>query len=93
MNFTEDIKELQKATTVFLKTNKTASIPEKEIEKLRDVLRFHEYRYYILNDPLIADYEYDELYKALEKMEKENPSLITSNSMVRCCGGSIRCTC
>jgi DNA ligase (NAD+) len=44
------------------------------------VLRFHEYRYYILNDPLVADYEYDELYKALEKMEKENPSLITADS-------------
>lgn len=80
MNFTENIKELQKATTAFLKTNKTSSIPEKEIEKIRDVLRFHEYRYYVLNDPLIADYEYDELYKALEKMEKENPSLITADS-------------
>jgi DNA ligase (NAD+) len=80
MNFTDDIKELQKATTVFLKAGKTASIAAKEIENLRDVLRFHEYRYYILNDPLIADYEYDELYKALEKMEKENPALITADS-------------
>jgi DNA ligase (NAD+) len=80
MNFTEDIKELQKATTAFLKAGKTASIGVKEIENLRDVLRFHEYRYYILNDPLIADYEYDELYKTLEKMEKENPALITPDS-------------
>jgi DNA ligase (NAD+) len=80
MNFTENIKELQKATTIFLKAGKTASIAEKEIESLRDVLRFHEYRYYILNDPLIADYEYDELYKALEKLEKTNPGLITADS-------------
>jgi DNA ligase (NAD+) len=44
------------------------------------VLRFHEYRYYIDNDPLIADVEYDTLYKALEKLEVENPSLITPDS-------------
>ncbi len=56
------------------------SITKKEIETLRDVLRFHEYRYYIFNDPLISDFEYDQLFKALEKMEEENPSLITSDS-------------
>jgi NAD-dependent DNA ligase len=38
---------------------------------------FHEYRYYILNDPLLTDAEYDTLYKALEKLESENPGLIT----------------
>jgi DNA ligase (NAD+) len=47
---------------------------------LRNALRFHEHRYYILNDTLISDYEYDQLYKALEKIEKENPSLITADS-------------
>lgn len=51
-----------------------------DIEKLRDVLRFHEYRYYVLSDPLISDKEYDTLYAALEKMEKEEPSLITTDS-------------
>jgi DNA ligase (NAD+) len=44
------------------------------------VLRFHEYRYYILNDPLISDYEYDQLYKKLEELEKENPKLISPDS-------------
>ena len=44
------------------------------------MLRFHEYRYYILNDPLISDFEYDQLYKALEKIEAENPKLITADS-------------
>ncbi|MEI9909451.1 MAG: hypothetical protein WDO71_07175 [Bacteroidota bacterium] len=52
----------------------------KEIEALRETLRFHEYRYYILNEPLISDYEYDQLYKSLEKIEAENPKLISSNS-------------
>jgi DNA ligase (NAD+) len=36
--------------------------------------------YYILNDPLISDYEYDQLYKSLEKIEKENPGLVTTDS-------------
>jgi DNA ligase (NAD+) len=56
---------------------------------LRDVLRFHEYRYYILNDPLISDAEYDKLYKDLEKLEKENPSLITSDSPTQRVGNSL----
>ncbi len=47
---------------------------------LKQVLRFHEYRYYIENDPLISDFEYDRLYKALESIENNNPSLITSDS-------------
>lgn len=44
------------------------------------MLRFHEHRYYILNDPLLSDFEYDQLFKALEKIEKENPTLITPDS-------------
>ncbi len=56
---------------------------------LRDVLRFHEYRYYILNDPLISDEEYDKLYKALEKLEKENPALVTIDSPTQRVGNSL----
>ncbi len=44
------------------------------------MLRFHEYRYAILNDPLIADFEYDILYKELEKLERENPELVSADS-------------
>jgi DNA ligase (NAD+) len=44
------------------------------------VLRFHEHRYYILNDPLLADAEYDQLYKALEKIEAEDPKLVSTDS-------------
>lgn len=50
------------------------------INDLRDVLRFHEYRYYVLNDPLISDFEYDTLYKALEQLETADPALITPDS-------------
>ena len=76
----QDTKTIQKQTTAYLKEVKTKSISAKEIEGLRDVLRFHEHRYYILNDPLISDFEYDQLYKALEAIEAENPKLITPDS-------------
>lgn len=74
--------DLQSATQKLLK--KVTGIDE-----LRDVLRFHEYRYYILNDPLISDAEYDRLYKQLEKMEAENPQLITADSPTQRVGNSL----
>ena len=79
----EAIKKLQDTTTRFLKEIEKGSIAVKEIENLRNVLRFHEYRYYIQNDPLLSDFEYDQLFKALEKIESENPSLITDDSPTR----------
>ena len=76
----ETTQQLQKLTTALIKKQAADSIGKKEIEDLRNALRFHEYRYYILNDPLISDYEYDQLYKVLEKIEKENPKLVTVDS-------------
>ena len=58
----------------------TGIIAPEQIEMLRNVLRFHEHRYYILHDPLLADAEYDRLYKALEQLEKEQLSLIRPDS-------------
>ncbi len=78
----EQTQKLQKITASFLETLKKSESAglKTKIEDLRDVLRFHEHRYYILNDPLISDYEYDQLYKALEKIEAENPKLIKADS-------------
>ncbi len=75
----DDSTRLQKNTVSFLKELEKG-IPENKIESLRNVLRFHEYRYYILNDPLVSDYEYDQLFKALEKIETGNPKIITADS-------------
>src|SRR5258706_11427980 len=80
MYSSQDTKNLQKETTAFLKKTDGKAIQAKEIEDLRNILRFHEHRYYILNDPLISDFEYDQLYKALEKTETDNPKLITDDS-------------
>jgi DNA ligase (NAD+) len=76
----ETSKELQKLSLELVKKQTVGSVTKKDLENLRSILRFHEYRYYILNDPLIADFEYDQLYKALEKIEEENPALIITDS-------------
>jgi DNA ligase (NAD+) len=51
-----------------------------KIEKLRQQINEHDYNYYILSEPTISDEEYDFLVKELEKLEKENPELITPDS-------------
>jgi len=73
-------KELQKLTNELIKKKSFGSIKDKDAGLLKNALRFHEYRYYILNDPLISDFEYDQLYKELEKIENGNPALITADS-------------
>jgi DNA ligase (NAD+) len=60
---------------------------KKEIEKLREDLNFHNYKYYVENSPVISDYEYDQLLKKLEKLEKENPELKTPDSPTQRVGG------
>jgi DNA ligase (NAD+) len=59
------------------------------LNELRDVLRFHEHRYYVLNEPLLSDFEYDKLYKDLEKIEAETPELITPDSPTQRVGNSL----
>ncbi|MFT6810611.1 MAG: DNA ligase (NAD+) [Saprospiraceae bacterium] len=51
-----------------------------DIEALREVLKYHEWRYYINNDPVISDTEYDIIYKKLEKLEIDHPQSITADS-------------
>ena len=53
---------------------------EKKMEALRQEIREHDYNYYVLNQIAISDYEYDLLLKELEKLEAENPELITPDS-------------
>src|SRR5690554_6123234 len=53
---------------------------KKEINKLREVIRNHNYNYYILDKPLISDYEYDTLLNQLIKLEQKYPELIIPDS-------------
>ncbi len=50
------------------------------IEDLRQVIRYHDWRYYVLSEPVITDYNYDLLFKKLVALEEENPELITADS-------------
>src|SRR5262245_16626137 len=58
---------------------KTAPI-EKEIEQLRQEILDHDHRYYVLNQPIIADVEYDALVRRLRDLEEQRPDLITPDS-------------
>jgi DNA ligase (NAD+) len=49
-------------------------------ENLRSVIRYHEWRYYVQNDPVISDFEYDQLYKQLEALERLHPELVVPDS-------------
>jgi DNA ligase (NAD+) len=62
----------------------------KKIEALRDKIRHHEYRYFVLDDPEISDYDFDKLVEQLKKFEAEHPDLITSDSPTQRVGGKPR---
>ncbi len=53
---------------------------KQRLQALRDELRQHNYRYYVLNQPSISDYEYDQLLRELQQLEVEHPDLITADS-------------
>ena len=53
---------------------------EKRIAALREQLRHHNYRYYVLDDPEVPDVEYDKLMRELQALEKQRPDLVTPDS-------------
>lgn len=59
----------------------------RELEKLRGEIRYHEHRYYVLDDPEISDVKFDELVHRLQKMEQEHPELVTPDSPTQRVGG------
>lgn len=63
---------------------------EEKIEKLRKAIRYHNYRYYVEDDPVISDAEYDKLMELLEELEKEFPDLQTDDSPTQQVGGEPR---
>lgn len=53
---------------------------KKRYVSIQERIRSHDYEYYILDDPLISDHEYDELFKELKEIESEHPEWITPES-------------
>ncbi|MCL4859896.1 MAG: NAD-dependent DNA ligase LigA [Caldilineaceae bacterium] len=59
------------------------------IEQLRGAIRHHQYRYYILDDPLISDAEFDALFQELQALEAAHPELRTDDSPTVRVGGVV----
>src|SRR3979411_2334979 len=63
---------------------------KKKIADLREKLRYHEYRYYVLDDPEISDAAYDRLMNRLKELEAAYPELVTPDSPTIRVGGAPR---
>lgn len=50
------------------------------VEELRELIRHHDHRYYVLDSPEISDAEYDELFRELRRLEQTFPELVTADS-------------
>jgi len=59
----------------------------KRAAELREQIAFHDHRYYVLDDPLISDTEYDDLLRELRELEEENPELRGPDSPTQRVGG------
>lgn len=57
-----------------------SEVIKKRVEKLREEIEYHNYRYYVLDQPEISDTQYDRLMKELEQLEEEYPELRSPNS-------------
>lgn len=87
----EQVQKLDQETQAFLKnvTETSFNLSVTDLPLLREVLRFHEYRYYVLNEPLVTDFEYDQLYQLLKKTETAHPASITPDSPTQRVGSSL----
>jgi DNA ligase (NAD+) len=62
----------------------------KELEKLREEIRKHEYLYYVLDEPKISDAEFDKLVRKLRAIEEQHPEFVTPDSPTQRVGGKPR---
>jgi len=62
---------------------------KKLIDKLRKEINYHNYRYYVLDSPLITDQKYDNLIRSLQKLEEQFPVLIIPSSPTQKAGGTV----
>ena len=78
-------KELVTLSKQLLAKAETKNIPEQEVAvaemmDLKKVIFYHEWRYYVKDDPTISDFEYDHLFKRLELLEKNYPDSVMADS-------------
>jgi DNA ligase (NAD+) len=66
----------------------TADALRARAARLREEIEQHNYRYYILDDPLIADAEFDRLFRELQDIEAAHPGFLTADSPTQRVGGA-----
>jgi DNA ligase (NAD+) len=78
----EEHKHLFDLSKAYLDTQNAvrSATPSQQVQELHQLINYHEWRYYVQNDPIISDFEYDHLFKYLEELEGKHPELITNNS-------------
>src|SRR5579863_843376 len=69
---------------------KASGAIKKEVQQLSEKLRYHEYRYHVLDDPEISDAAYDRLLQRLKSLEAEYPELTAPDSPTVRVGGTPR---
>src|SRR4051794_29757853 len=62
--------------------------PAQRADELRELIRYHNSRYFELDEPEVSDAEYDELVRELRAIEEANPDLVTPNSPTQHPGGA-----
>ncbi|MFN8277796.1 MAG: NAD-dependent DNA ligase LigA [Chitinophagales bacterium] len=77
----EQQQEWHQRTEAMLQLLKQEAINDShQAPVLRDLLRYHDWRYYVRSEPIITDFDYDQLFKALEAIERAHPECITADS-------------
>lgn len=74
------INTINELTFSLLDLIKKEKIEISHIHDLRNVIRFHENRYYIQNNPILGDSDFDILFNALKKLESTHPETVTADS-------------
>ncbi len=86
---TKQQQEFYETSKKYLDHPNADSLSPADLPVLENLARFHEYRYYVLDDPMLSDFEYDQLYKLLEALEKKYPDAASPNSPTQRVGGTL----
>ena len=82
--------EKQKKPDIDLENIESEEEAKEAVSQLRESIRYHNYRYYVMDDPVISDTEYDKLMRQLQKLEAEYPDLQDTNSPTQRVGGEVK---
>ncbi len=82
-------QEFYEASKKYLSAGDGHTLTADDVSSLENLVRFHEYKYYVQDEPLISDYEYDQLYKLLQSLEHKYPASASANSPTKRVGSDL----